>query len=221
MSGNETFPILPWENRSSIPIWRGSPWAHVPQTVTKEANSSTVLDQLVRNARKIQRVRAVVFSYEHPDLLNAKFSGDRGLPAELLKWNATNGLHKLLPFNKIPKGKFYTEYQVAVVLGGVGAAFRTAIHLSTGTAIVLQKYVYEEWFTRFMKPFVHYIPLAEDLSDIGETMHWVRDNPDKVREIAERGQEFYEQYLSFERQQDMYYELLYRLALKTKNTETN
>ncbi len=68
-----------------------------------------------------------------------------------------------------------------------------------------------------MKPFVHYIPLAEDASDQNQMVHWVRDNPQEVRNVAKRGQEFYEQHLSFERNQAFYYELLYKLALKSHN----
>jgi hypothetical protein len=214
MSQNRKFATLPWEERHNIPVWRGSSWTkgHV-----KVANESTVLEQLIRNGRKTRRVEAVLFSREHPGLIDAKLSSTRGILGELWERNATNGVHKLLPFHTIPEKKYYSQYRVAVVFGGIGAAFRTSIHLSTGTAVVLHTFRFEEWFTRFMKPFVHYIPLAEDLSDLNQTMHWIRDNPEEVRNIANRGQEFYEQHLSFERNQEFYYELLYKLALKSHN----
>jgi hypothetical protein len=182
MSRNKTFPTLPWEERYSVPVWRGSPWSKGKVNVT---NESTVLEELIKNGRQTRRVEAVLFSREHPDLIDAKFASSRGISQkELWERNATNGLHKLLPFNKIPEDKYYSQYRVAVVFGDIGAAFRTGIHLSTGTAVVLHTIKNEEWFTRFMKPFVHYIPLAEDASDLNQTMHWVRDNPQEVRSQA-------------------------------------
>ena len=40
-----------------------------------------------------------------------------------------------------------------------------------------------------MEPWVHYIPLEEDLSDVQEKIQWARDNDDKVKEIVKNGQE--------------------------------
>jgi hypothetical protein len=214
MSENRTFSTLPWEERHNIPVWRGVSWT---KGKAKNVNDSIVLEQLISNGRKTRRVEAVLFSREHPGLIDAKLASGFGIKKKLWRRNATNGMHKLLPFNEIPAEKYYSQYRVAVVLGGNGAAFRTSIHLSTGTAVVLHTFQFEEWFTRFMKPFVHYIPLAEDLSDLNQTMLWVRDNPEEVRNIANRGQEFYEQHLSFERNQEFIYELLYKLALKSGN----
>ena len=123
-------------------------------------------------------------------------------------------MEKLYPVDSfIAREDYYTQYQVAVVLGGIGAAFRTSIHLSTETAVVLQEWQFKEWFTPMMKPYEHYIPLAEDLSDLYETMHWVKENPTKVRQIAKSGKLFYERYLSFEKNQEHIAELAFRMAL--------
>lgn len=42
-----------------------------------------------------------------------------------------------------------------------------------------------------MEPYVHYIPLQEDLSDLEEVMEWVRDHPKEVKTIAKQGEQFY------------------------------
>ena len=68
---------------------------------------------------------------------------------------------------------------------------------------------------RYLEPFVHYIPLKEDLSDLNETMHWVRDHPNEVKAIAERGRQFYDDYLSFPKTADHWYEFLYKLSIRT------
>ena len=98
-------------------------------------------------------------------------------------------------------------------MGGYGAAFRTARILGQGIAVILQEYPYEEWFTHLMVPNVHYIPLKRNLSNLNETLHWVRDNPAKVKQIAQNGKLFYDEYLVYDRLEQFYYELIFRLLL--------
>jgi len=204
------YPVLPWEERHIIPIWRGKPW--MPSIKNKEFNENSTIMQYYISNDKRRRLEAVLLSLKHPEIVNAKFSG--GIPKELWDKNATNGLHILLPLNSVPKEKYYTEYRVAVVFGGIGAAFRTSIHLSTGTAVVMSAYQYEEWFLKLMTPYINYIPLDKNMT---KTMYWIKNNPKKVYEIGKQGQEFYEKYLSFEQNQEHIYELLYRLALEKEH----
>ena len=64
-----------------------------------------------------------------------------------------------------------------------------------------------------MKPYVNFIPIKEDLSDLKEALEWVRDNPQKVLEIAKKGKEFYDECLSYDAMGEFYYELILRLML--------
>jgi len=163
-----------------------------------------------------RRANLVHFSILHPELLNARFHKfrDQGpFMINILKENATNGMHRLLPFDVIPQNEYLTEYQTHVVMGGAGASFRLARIMGQTIAVILQDFPYKEWFTHLMEPYVHYIPLKQDLSDLNRTMQWVRNNPTKVFEIAQNGKQFYNEYLSFEKMEEFYYELIFRLML--------
>jgi hypothetical protein len=70
-----------------------------------------------------------------------------------------------------------------------------------------------------MKPFVRYIPLLEDWSDLNTTMHWVAENTARVKEIARNGRKFYQQNLSLEKNADHIYELAYRMSLLNHELE--
>ena len=122
-----------------------------------------------------------------------------------------------MEFSNIPAKKYYTNYQSALVLCGIGAAFRTATHLSTETAVVLQTCPFDEWFTHLMKPWEHYIPVDQELSDLEKNLQWMHDHPKEVQKIAKQGRQFHDEYVSFERNEDHVYELLYRLAAQTNN----
>ena len=183
---------------------------------TLKLKPDQVLDFVLRGCL---RYSAVHYSTLHPDLVNAKFHAPLGelfnrKHRPLVQENATNGLHLLLPFSNLPEDEYYTNYQSALVLCGIGAAFRTTIHVSTEMAVVLQPCPWEEWFTRLMKPWEHFIPLDYELNTLNETMHWIRDHPEKVREISLKGRQFYLDYLSFDRTEEFLYEFLYRLAVK-------
>ena len=201
-------PPLRWTERNAIPIFRGKGWGNGFKNFIASSEPNAT-DKSGRH----QRYNLVYFSTLYPDLVDARLSSGKGRSRGEWAQNATNGLHCFLPFDPIPERKYYTEYQVHVVLGGIGAAFRLARIMGQGIAVVLQDYLYEEWFTHLMIPFVHYIPLEQNLSNLNETLHWVRDNPSKVFEIAMNGKAFYEKYLSYERMAQFYHELLFRLML--------
>ena len=55
---------------------------------------------------------------------------------------------------------------------------------------------YKLWYTDKLKPFVHYVPVMPDLSNLMEKVRWCRDNDDKCREIANNARRFYEEHLS-------------------------
>jgi hypothetical protein len=43
------------------------------------------------------------------------------------------------------------------------------------------------WWRGFFEPWVHYVPVAHDLSDLGTMMDWCLANDDECRRIGERG----------------------------------
>jgi Glycosyl transferase family 90 len=224
---------LPWNQRETIPVWRGTGYAGIfaddKLALEQELHhnlkhrlpsaAQIFLQKLLDTPKFHKRLLLCHFSKKHPDLLDAKLAHARGIPKEWWPHNATNGLHVFLPFHEIPKNDYYTNYQVSVVMGGLGAAFRTSRILEQGIAVILQDFPYEEWFIHYMTPFVNYIPLAQDLSNLHETLHWVQDNPQKVHEIARNGKAFYQRFLSHDAMDEFYYELIFRLMIKVNSPE--
>jgi len=89
-----------------------------------------------------------------------------------------------------------------------------------GTAVVLQEWTYQEWYTKYLIPYVHYIPLAYDLSDLNSTMHWILNHAEEVKQIAANGMKFWERYLTYTRNEEHIYELIYRLSEHMHNVPT-
>jgi hypothetical protein len=56
------------------------------------------------------------------------------------------------------------------------------------------------WFSRLIVPYVHYIPVNYDLSNLIEQIEWVKNNDEKAKIIAENAYNFSEKYFSIEYQ---------------------
>nr|XP_028582719.1 protein O-glucosyltransferase 1 isoform X2 [Podarcis muralis] len=81
---------------------------------------------------------------------------------------------------------------------GVAASFRFK-HLFLCNSLVF--HVGEDWLEFFypqLKPWVHYIPVKSDLSDVRELLQFVRENDEVAQEISKRGRQFIMDHLRME-----------------------
>lgn len=84
---------------------------------------------------------------------------------------------------------------------GVAASFRLK-HLFLCDSLVF--HVGNDWLEFFytaLKPWVHYVPVRQDLRDARELIEFALENDSVVREIARRGRNFIKQHL---RMDDIY-----------------
>jgi len=197
-----------WGHRDPTPIFRGTAWLGIGQdaSLCLKLPYKEVLEKFHK------RLKAVDFSKDHPGLLNARFH--RAIPSlQECFDSAQSGFSKLLPFvEQISAKNYYSKYQTAVVLGGYGAAYRLSKHLMAGQAVVLQEYKYQEWYTHLLKPWIHFIPLKEDLSDLYPRMIWIRENPGVVERIALQGRAFYEEFLTWNSHEMLVHEVIFRIS---------
>jgi hypothetical protein len=56
------------------------------------------------------------------------------------------------------------------------------------------------WFSHLITPYVHYIPVNYDLSNLIEQIEWVNNNDDKAKQIADNAYQFAETHFSSEYQ---------------------
>jgi hypothetical protein len=66
---------VPWQERSRIPIWRGTLWHNMGDlNMTDASSSSTIVEDL---SQQSSRAKAVLVSKQHPDLLATRVFGYR------------------------------------------------------------------------------------------------------------------------------------------------
>ena len=112
-------------------------------------------------------------------------------PYKLPFWNKeTNGLVKSLS----PQEQ--ANYKYIVNVDGHVNAFRLSLELSMGSVVLLADSKYRVWFRRYLIPYVNFVPVKEDLSNLFEQIKWCNDNDKKCEEITRNAKLFYDTYLS-------------------------
>jgi len=89
-----------------------------------------------------------------------------------------------------------SEYKYILNLEGNVAAYRLSYELSSGSVILLAKSKWKMWYTNMIKPYVHYVPVQEDLTDLITQIKWCIENDEKCSQIAQNAKFFYDTYLS-------------------------
>ncbi|KAK1802865.1 hypothetical protein P4O66_021405 [Electrophorus voltai] len=126
-----------------------------------------------------------------------------GFPQDLRRPSWVRGYRRLEdtlgrpPAKEIPLVD-HCKYKYLFNFRGVAASFRFK-HLFLCGSLVF--HVGKEWVEFFypqLHPWVHYIPVKQDLSDLGDLLQFVKENDEVAEAIAIRGQQFIEDHLRME-----------------------
>jgi len=91
-----------------------------------------------------------------------------------------------------------TNYKYIISIEGNIAAFRLTLELAYNSVILLVKSEFYIWHQPLLKPWVHYVPVKHDLSDLMDKIEWCRNNDKKCKIIAKNAVEFFKKYIQKE-----------------------
>jgi len=91
---------------------------------------------------------------------------------------------------------FKNKYQLNI--DGTVAAYRLPALLAGNSVVLKQQSDYYEHFYKALQPWVHFVPLKRDLSDLGERMKWLKANDDEAEAIGRRGRLLAREHLRIE-----------------------
>ncbi|XP_048406289.1 protein O-glucosyltransferase 1 isoform X2 [Stegostoma tigrinum] len=137
-----------------------------------------------------ERDPLILLSREQPLLVDAEYTKNQA-------WKSEKDTLGKPPAKEIPLVD-HCKYKYLFNFRGVAASFRFK-HLFLCGSLVF--HVGNEWLEFFysqLKPWVHYIPVNQDLSNVQELLHFVQENDHIAREIAERGRRFILEHLKME-----------------------
>ncbi|XP_032230525.1 protein O-glucosyltransferase 1 isoform X1 [Nematostella vectensis] len=129
-----------------------------------------------------ERDPLVLLSRKHPELADAQYTKNQA-------WKSDADTLHAPPAKEVPL-EDHCQYKYLFNFRGVAASFRFK-HLFVCKALVF--HVGDEWqefFYRALKPWVHYIPVETDLSNVRDLIEFAKANDGIVKGIAERGYTF-------------------------------
>lgn len=169
-------PNMPWHERASTFVWRGSTTGLFHQRVED-------LDRLPRYrlCRIVSRLGALA------DVgLNAAVQGADPQQEQLIQDRlAEEGLLK--PF--LPMGDM-ARYRYILDIDGNSNSWNFMLKLRLGCCVLKVESDWHQWYASRLLPWVHYVPVAKDLSDVESQIAWSLEHVEECAAIAERGAKF-------------------------------
>lgn len=82
----------------------------------------------------------------------------------------------------------HAEFKVQIDIDGVANAWGCFDKLLMGSCLLKVASPYEQWFYTELKPWIHFVPIRNDLSDLHEKLDWCFSNDREAEEIGRQGQ---------------------------------
>ncbi|KAL3852463.1 hypothetical protein ACJMK2_016097 [Sinanodonta woodiana] len=202
-------------------FWEGGPavWPIYPTGLGRWDQQREIITKAVQNwpwEKKLnrgffrgsrtsaERDPLILLSRSEPDLVDAEYTKNQA-------WKSDADTLGRPPAAEI-KLEDHCNYKYQFNFRGVAASFRFK-HLFLCDSVVF--HVGDEWLEFFypaMKPWVHYIPVEQDLSDVKVLLQFARENDEVVHQIAIRGKQFIWDHLRMEDVSCYWEKLLKRYA---------
>jgi hypothetical protein len=185
-----------WDNLKPQVEWRGSDYSflaprvpgHKPDAneflseIASSANVSQALHDMAFSTDIGPRLRAVLFSKLYPELIDAKFFNWKNQSSERDKMAAELGIDATERLTEEALGKYKYHLDLG---GGGGTTWSGLIPKLTMPGVLLhhETSMKDSYFDT-LKPWVHYVPVAEDLHDVFEKISWCETHPEEARNIS-------------------------------------
>jgi hypothetical protein len=208
-SANREYDIkhsIEWKNKKPIAVFRGS---STGEGVNIDTNARLKIAYLSKKNKKdsdgLPFLNAGITEW---NLRPRKLNYEKYLKTIDINTIGFDLINKLTPQEQ-------SEYKYVINIDGHVSAFRLSLELEFKSCILIVDSDYSLWYKKFLKPFVHYIPIKKDLSDLYEKIKWCKNNDNKCEEIANNAYIFSQKYLTKEGILDYLQKILYDIKIHT------
>ncbi len=203
-----------WNNNTLIPqvYWRGSEFnflEYLPYHLSSKQcatalesqgilmNSNTTPEEAVewilREENLIPRCRAVAMSVQAEAAFHKNRTTTAALPWINMKYSFTIRRRKIpyLMGKSLPPSKMW-RYKYQIDLGGNGGTTwkGTITKLAMPGLLFHHETPMKDWFFDEIQPWVHYVPIHLNLSNLYDMFVWAENHPAQAQAIAKKGQEY-------------------------------
>jgi hypothetical protein len=170
---------VPWQDRLPKVFWRGSSTGAL--MLTTDSFRALARFRLCSLAASSPGLRALVDA-KLTDIVQARndHEGDKiHSMAQSLGILAT----------RVPQTEFL-KYRYQIDIDGNSNAWGFLLKLLMGSCVLKVMSDWRQWYYDGLRPWEHYVPVKNDLSDLEERISWCIDNDDTARQIAAGGTKY-------------------------------
>lgn len=184
-SGEYTFCSNKYDERM-IPCFSFDHWKEC-----KIEDYTSVCENISKKGKKPYKYDKLLWigQLSHPTrkLFVDNFSSHPKMKIIPLRDHWGHGLTLTGPYISLPA---HCEYKYLIDLQGHGYSARVKFLMHSKRPLFYQnRHLHEYWFWD-LKPYIHYIPIKEDLSDFNDLFEWAENNSEKTAEIANNAYEY-------------------------------
>jgi len=171
-----TFDV-PWDQKQDLATFRGSLTGLVNHP---ELHYSDKFDKLtnVNKCQALPRCR-LVYNTAESKLVDAKLVYLNGLVPSTIR--GKNLVGDEMSYEKA------LSYKAIIMIEGNDVSTGLKWALNSNSVVLTQKPTKSSWLMEeLLQPWVHYVPLNEELTDVNDKMQWVLEHQVEAQEIAHR-----------------------------------
>lgn len=158
----------PWEQKRNMAVFRGQ------LTGSRDGFNKKLSD--VENCLNLRRCR-LVYDHANSTVINARLTNTRGRLPDIL-----NGVN--LTTASVTT-RHLLRYKGIVMLEGNDVASGLKWALLSNSVVLMPVPRHTSWaMEELLQPWVHYVPLDDEISDLEEKMRWVLNNQKTARKIS-------------------------------------
>ncbi|HAB99004.1 MAG TPA: hypothetical protein DCE71_04205 [Parachlamydiales bacterium] len=184
----------PWDHKKSLIFWRGTP---------------TGLDESMHIAARSwlnPRHKLVQMSLDDPSWIAAEFAytyrGSDYTKNKQGKLPVSSPAYweGILPVSQPVHPQDHLLYRYLIDIDGYSCCFsRTFWIMLSNSLLFKQESKNRQWFYHGLKPYVHFIPLHEDLSNLRQQYLWCLEHENECVEMSQKATQFALDYLGYQK----------------------
>lgn len=171
---------ISWEEKKSLAVWRGG-----------LTDIGVTNDTIVPNLASCPRFILCKKSLFYPDVIDAGFNWVDQVMEEILQ------KEKVCKNTLSPKEHLYYKY-LPVLDGHMCTYPGYQWRLLSNSICLKQESNQVQWFYKALQPYEHYIPVANDLSDIEDKIAWAKQHDEDLQKISSQARKFAKENLLLE-----------------------
>lgn len=139
-----------------------------------------------RSVEQFARARLLRVAEAHPTVFDVGITGvDKDTPA--IRRTGKKAVERAYKKFRVAPDDFSVtlpEYRYVLSVEGVAASWRGRQLFASGAVVMLQHGRWAEFFQAELQPWVHYVPVAPDFSDLVESYLWLEAHPVEAEALA-------------------------------------